>query len=188
MLSTHTTTRRSRRSQEGSAFILVLVALIVLTIFGLALAFVTQSEFQMGANDRTIGRTFYIAEAGVDITVSRALLSTNDRGPATFVIPGSMKAAGQIRDQTQMSAFIPLLAPPCNLCSINNETSYNSLWRRVNSAMRVDGARVGIGDNNKTVPLAQHTVAAMADIQPTQLAPSKPIVDPANVNGAKDWN
>ena len=55
------------RSEEGSSYVIALLALFVLTILGLALVVLTQNEVQIGANERTINRVFYAAEAGAAV-------------------------------------------------------------------------------------------------------------------------
>ena len=67
-----TANRSPRPSETGSAYIVTLLALVVLTILALALAMVTQTEVQVGANEKTINRTFYAADSG---------LGQNEHGP-----------------------------------------------------------------------------------------------------------
>ena len=42
------------RSEAGSAYVITLLALVVLTILALSLALVTQTEVQVGSNERTV--------------------------------------------------------------------------------------------------------------------------------------
>ena len=65
----------SRRHEAGSAYIITLLALVVLTILALTLALVTQTEVQVGANEKTANRTFYAADSGLGIAAAEALTS-----------------------------------------------------------------------------------------------------------------
>jgi Tfp pilus assembly protein PilX len=42
---------KSHRAEAGSAYIIVLLVLVVLTIFGIALSLITQTEMQVGTNE-----------------------------------------------------------------------------------------------------------------------------------------
>lgn len=62
-----------RNSQAGSAYIIALLVLVVLSILGLSLALVSQTEMQIGANDLTTHRAFYGSESGKNQALSRML-------------------------------------------------------------------------------------------------------------------
>lgn len=168
-------TARGRR-QHGSAFILVLMALVVLTVFGLALASVTQSELAIGSNERTSGRAFYAADAGMNLLLSRKLV-LNDGTSKTYVIPDSVRTLGSAsgtRDQVELSMLLPVLAAPCNLCEINNATAYNTPYQRSNSVYTIFASRVGVQEDRKTtVTLGQRSLSGNLDVQPAQIPPEK---------------
>ena len=67
----------ARRGESGSAYILVLLVLMVLTILGLSLAFTTQTEVQIGSNERVASRVFYAAESGIAAAAARAIVSAD---------------------------------------------------------------------------------------------------------------
>ena len=46
---------------EGGAYAAALLALAVLSAIGLALIDVTETEVRIGANERSVQRTFYVA-------------------------------------------------------------------------------------------------------------------------------
>ncbi len=52
--------------KEGSALILALFIVLILSVLGLSLIFVTEVEMQLGATEQTLTRTFFGAESGVD--------------------------------------------------------------------------------------------------------------------------
>jgi hypothetical protein len=62
-----------RRSEAGSAYIIALLVLVVLSILGLSLALISQTEMQIGANDLTAHRTFYGSEGGFNQALARLL-------------------------------------------------------------------------------------------------------------------
>jgi Tfp pilus assembly protein PilX len=66
-------------SERGSAFILALVALLVLTVTGLSLVSLSATEFTISTNWRDYSRAFYAADAGVEGGVAslKALLVNN---------------------------------------------------------------------------------------------------------------
>jgi len=168
--------RSQRRRQGGSAFILVLMALVVLTIFGLALASITQSELTIGSNDRGIWRAFYDADTGRNILIARKIVN-NDPNGKTYVMPDSVRSLGtaeSTRDQVEVSMLLPVLTAPCNLCEINNATSYNPPYVRSNGVAVQFGSRVGVqADQRSTVTIPQRSVGENLDIQPTQVPPEK---------------
>ncbi|MGE5234700.1 MAG: PilX N-terminal domain-containing pilus assembly protein [Acidobacteriota bacterium] len=169
MSRSHTLSPRAGRRQRGAAFILVLLALVVLTIFGVALTFITQSELLIGANERLANRAFYTADSGIGIMTARVLVK-NDRSPQTIRINSTtLSSANTMVDQIDSSAFLPILDAPCNLCQINNSTSYNANYKRVNNLVASTGSRVGIETGGAQSILAQQILSAMVDIQPTQI-------------------
>ena len=89
---------RKRAHQQGSAYVITLLALVVLTILALSLTLVTQSEMQIGTNERIIQRIFYAADSGIAATTARALV-TNDFSERTIVIRHTLKGALEKRDE-----------------------------------------------------------------------------------------
>ncbi|MBV8202862.1 MAG: hypothetical protein JOZ15_19775, partial [Acidobacteria bacterium] len=58
------------RGERGSAFIVALLVLVVLTIAGLALTLMTQTEMRIGANEREANRTFYASDSGIQVSTA----------------------------------------------------------------------------------------------------------------------
>ncbi len=73
------------RSDAGSALLLALLAMVFLTVIGLSLAVVTETEMLIGTNEQIAQETFFAAEAGVATAVSQ-LLVTNDLVSRYFAI------------------------------------------------------------------------------------------------------
>ncbi|MGH9362686.1 MAG: PilX N-terminal domain-containing pilus assembly protein [Thermoanaerobaculia bacterium] len=164
------------RGERGSAYVAVLVVLVVLTIFGLALALVTQTELQVGANERTISRVFYAADAGIELATATALV-TSDHTQRSYLVTDSGVAlvSGKVELGTRVdvSPFYPILDSPCNLCEINNAGAYNErAYRKINHAVTVRAARFATIDagSNRT-PVAQKLISAMVEVQPWKASP-----------------
>ena len=66
---------RRHRPAVGSAYLVTLLALVVLTMLALSLSVVTQSEMLIGSNERTIQRVFYAADSGISIATANALVA-----------------------------------------------------------------------------------------------------------------
>ncbi len=66
------------RRERGSVFIVALLALVLLTVIGLSLALVTETEMLLGGNERIITETFYAGETGVSVAVGQAMLGITD--------------------------------------------------------------------------------------------------------------
>jgi Tfp pilus assembly protein PilX len=159
------------RGEAGSAYIIVLLVLVVLAIFGIALSLITQTEMQVGSNERTLNRVFYAANAGIELAVARAVV-TADHTPQEFVYTdsGAVMANSKLELGTQVSvsAFHPIQVTACNLCEINNVGSYaDKAFYKVNHAVTAQATRFATLTAGSTrTPLAQKTVSAMVEIQP----------------------
>ena len=71
---------RSRAShpQRGSVFIVTLLALVLLSVIGLSLALVTETEMMLGGNEQIITETFYAGEAGISVAIGQVMLGSSD--------------------------------------------------------------------------------------------------------------
>ncbi len=169
----------ARRRERGSAYIVTLLALVVLTILALSLTLVTQSEMQIGVNERIIQRVFYAADSGIAATIARALV-TNDFAARTIVLeePETSALLG-FRSNVEITPLVPILDSPCNLCEINNAGTYSErAYRKIGHAVTVNAARIGGANDTQT---AFKSISAMIDFQPWKDPPQAylPIDDPA---------
>lgn len=155
---------RPRRGEAGSAYIIALLVLVVLTIIGLALTLTTQFELQIGANERVTSRTFYAADSGVSVAVSKALV-THDYDKLTMRMNGGAALAA-LSDQIELTPMLPILEAPCNLCQINQGNDFYAINHAVSSV----ATRLGM-DGATPVSLAQQQVTVMVDVQPWQHSP-----------------
>jgi hypothetical protein len=160
-----------RRAEAGSAYIAVLLVLVILTILGLALSFVTQTEMQTGRNERTVNRVFYAADAGIETAIARALVASDHAGRNFFftdsgqaLTPGTLELGTEV----SISDFYPIQEGPCNFCEINNGGGYQGRdFYNITHAVTIQATRfatVNAGTDRKVV--AQKMVSAMVDIQP----------------------
>ena len=162
------------RREAGSAYVLTLLVLLVLTLLGLVLALITQSEVEVGANERTINRVFYGAETGITASVANYMFGNSREGNSfTYMDPGSSIFGTQV----DVSPMIQLNVGPCNLCEVNQNSQY------YNVTHQVDATATRFGDDgagNRTV-LARKSLEVMVGIQPLQLTP-----DIENFDGETD--
>lgn len=168
---------RASLHERGSAYVVTLLALVVLTIMALSLTLVTQSEMQIGVNERIIQRIFYAADSGIAATTARALV-TNDFSARTIVLEEpETNATLNFRSNVEISPLVPILDSPCNLCEINNAGTYSErAYRKIGHAVTVNAARLG-GVDTQT---AFKAISAMIDLQPWKDPPQAylPIDDP----------
>lgn len=159
---------RRRRGEAGSAYIIALLALVVLTILGLSLSLVTQSELTIGANERVEKRTFYAADSGISQALARALVNGDyEAADVRLDDPGSRLAG--VGFDVAMSPLFAVAYPPCNLCEINNRGNYAN----DRSFSAVDFAVTSQAERRRgslEAPLARKTVSSMLLVQPVQLS------------------
>jgi len=164
--------------EGGSAYVVTLLALVVLTILALSLTLVTQSEMQIGTNERITQRIFYAADAGIATSIARALV-TSDFTEATIRLaePDSNPLLS-FENQVNVSPLVPILDSPCNLCEINNAGTYSeNAYRKIGHAVSVFATRVGGPEDTQT---AAKFISAMIDVQPWKDPPQAflPVDDP----------
>jgi hypothetical protein len=56
---------RDRRNERGAALVLAILVLSILTVIGIALMLITSTESRIAANEWSINRGFYAADAGI---------------------------------------------------------------------------------------------------------------------------
>jgi hypothetical protein len=164
------TSASQERGQQGSAYIIALLALVVLSIIGLGLALITQTEMQVGANDVTMQRVIYAADSGVSRATAQTV-SKFDCRPAS----GSdfelwdldSSSLVDLREQGEISAVLPVADPPCPLCMINNaggSGEYGAqIYFDVHHALTADAQRL---QGNNPEPTARKAVSAFLSLQP----------------------
>jgi len=57
--------RGARRSERGAALVVAILLLTILTVIGIALMLITSTESRIAANEWSVNRAFYSADAGI---------------------------------------------------------------------------------------------------------------------------
>lgn len=162
------TVSADRRGEAGSAYITTLLALVVLTILALALALVTQTEVQIGANEKTVSRSFYAADSGLGVAAAQVLAS--GRYTARTVVLNVSDPVDGVRtaDRLRISPMVPLLRVRCDWCP-SNDDGVPKFWS-VHHGVTVTAERI-IWSGAETPPaeaslLGQKTLSVMYELQP----------------------
>jgi Tfp pilus assembly protein PilX len=161
-----------RRSEAGSAYIVTLLALVVLTILALALAMVTQTEVQVGANEKTTNRTFYAADSGLGIAAAEALTNARYNG-LTVILNQKTVGTYNTADRVTISSFVPILLVRCNWCPAN-EAGLPKFWN-VQHAVTASAERIAWNGSGSppldATLLGQKTLSSTFSFQPWTTPP-----------------
>jgi hypothetical protein len=163
------------RGEAGSAYLIAVSALAVLSLIGLALIAVTQTEAEIGASERNTNRIFYAADSGFAVATARALVS-GAYNPVTFNVPDSVTGSSVAStNQVSVTPFYPINDQPCNLCEINDAGEYSDHgYRKINHAVTVTATRLAtpLGILGATpIATAQKKLTSMVEIQPWKSSP-----------------
>jgi Tfp pilus assembly protein PilX len=157
----------TRNHEAGSAYIIALMVLVVLSIIGLGLALITQTEMQIGSGERTLQKVFYSADTGIQAAIARAIVD-KDLSEYTFVLDDKENLVFGFEQQVTNSAFIPIMNAPCNLCEINDMGEYgHDQYKKVNFGETPIAVR-----RNEVKPaesLGSKTLSTLVELQPYQL-------------------
>ncbi len=173
----------ARRGERGSAYITALLALVVLTILALALAFVTQTEVRVGAHERMVNRTFYAADSGLGVAAAEAL-ARGKYTPTTVVLNDQVTGTVHVAERVEISQLAPILTVRCDWCPANDD-GVPEFWK-VHHAATATAQRVS-WDGSTAIPpagaqvLAQKTVSVMFEFQPWPTPPVESIADAAEL-------
>jgi hypothetical protein len=162
----------SRRGEAGSAYVVTLLALVVLTILGLALALVTQTEVQVGINERTVNRTFYSADSGLGVAAANVLVSARYR-PSTVMLNQITVGDSQVADRVEVTPAAPILTVRCDWCPANDDgvPKFFKVHHAVTAtAQRIAWTGTGPPPADATL-LGQKTVSVMYEFQPWPTPP-----------------
>lgn len=156
-----------RSSEAGSAYLAALIVLVLLTIIGLSLSLITQTEMQIGSNERLIERAFYAADSGISLATAETLVTRRPAWSQIHTLPDLKNTL--LQHKLDVSPFYPIGSAPCNLCDVNNAGQYGETnYYRVNHAVTSTAIREVTGTN---VSLAEKSITAMVEFQPWELPP-----------------
>ncbi len=159
--------RNELRSESGSAYLLAIMVILILTMVGLAVSLTTQSEMRIGENERLQRRSFYSADAGINIQTAKALVAGDQNCFNLDLVEESQDPNLHIRNRIQTSHFAPVSTGWCNLCQVNQDSPFQKVNHVVTSvATRV--AWEGDPDNppQKPAPMAEERLTVMVSLQP----------------------
>ena len=175
MMIRHTAHRSLRlRAQRGSAYLLTLMAIVVLTIAGLSASLVTQTEQQLSANERTMQESFYAADSGMAVATANTLWR-NDTTPVSFLMNRRQRAANLwVASRVRVSEMAQISEPvPCNLCEINQGSGFYAINHAVTAfAERLTWNGTATPPTDPPV-LGRRKLGKMVELQPWQLAGSE---------------
>jgi hypothetical protein len=104
-------------AERGSAYLFVLLALLVLTAIGLSLVVITQTEVQIGGAGKNASRVLYGADSGVRIQFALSRFgATRSR---RLDLDTTTVLGDQLEETVDLSPFYPIQSGPCALCSVN---------------------------------------------------------------------
>lgn len=168
-----------RASERGSAYVTVLLALVVLTILALALAMITRTEVQVGANERQASRTFYSADSGLGVAAAEAL-ARGRYAPSTLIVNETQAGSSRVADRVEVAPLVPVLAVRCDWCPANDD-GVPEFWKvhhaATATAQRVSWTGAGAPPADAQVH-ASKTLSAMFEFQPWPTPPVESIADP----------
>jgi len=174
--------RPTLRREAGSAYVITLLALVVLTILALALVFVTGTEVQVATNERNYNRTFYAADAGIQVAAAQSLVNGN-YGPNILMLNQTTVGNANVADRVEIAPMAPILLVRCDWCPANDD-GVPEFWK-VNHATTVTAQRIawnGTWTGADPMPaaaqlLGQKTLSAMLEFQPWPTPPVESIAD-----------
>ncbi len=168
-----------RRAEEGSAYLVCLMVLLVVSLVGFYLAVVTQTEREISSKERTVQRIFYSADAGIAVATAKSIRHSKYeatdykvRQARELDIAGTFDSETVVRinDEVRVTPLIPVLVTACDGCEVNEG---GQSFRRVNHAVRSEALRTGTATGETvSIPLARKTIVANVEAQPVQTPPS----------------
>ena len=171
---------RRRSSESGSAYIIALMALVVLSILGLGLALVTQTEMQVGAGEMTYQRMLYSADSGAARATANAFAHYDCAAidGADYLIPDqdltALMTNSGLRQEVSVTASIMVMAPPCPLCKVNNASGSQEAGQQdyyeIHHVLSADAERRR-GTDPASPALGSRTVGTFFSLQPWPINP-----------------
>ena len=164
--------RSARRGEAGSAYIIALLVLVVLTVVGLALTLITQTEVQIGATERSANRSFYASDSGPHLAAKGTLRQSYDQNlivhlNTTAQDTGVANPASSFSDELTVTPMIAINSQPCNICDVADTTNaYKNVVHVVNSTDARTGFIGPISSPTAQSPLGDKTVGTFILLQP----------------------
>lgn len=176
----------ARRAERGSAYLFVLLALLVLTILGMSVVVITQTEVQIGAAEKTVTRVLYGADAGARIQLAQKMVGNEGRKTRYNFLADVVAVGATLTEDVDTSPILVAYKGDCNLCTINEDSENKKA--AINFVTNAQGRRIGVAGSS-TTPQANKLVSIMYFVQPQD----EPIADlglrtfdPADTNDDPD--
>lgn len=133
--------RRSLGRQRGSAYLLALVALVLLTGLGLAVSQMAQTERLLGGGEAALADALAGAESGLELAATRMVLAES-AAPLELLMNRRTASAGT-ESAVRVTASAPVAARlhPCNLCELNPADEGARIYR-VEYVVEAGGERI----------------------------------------------
>lgn len=147
-----------RAAERGSTYLFVLLVLFVLTVLGLSLSIVTQTELQIGGAQKSATRVLYGADAGTDIQLAHMLLQDYEQPSRRFDL-----GLGTAADNIDVSPFLYTHRAACNLCKVNKGEQQ---YQVINFVVNGEGRRL---NTSGALTHANKLVSTMMMVQPLKL-------------------
>lgn len=158
---------RRRRRERGSAYIVALLVLVLLTIFGMSLALVTQTESQIGAAEKVATRTLFAADSGFGLAVARKQV-TSAEAATTYDINTRTSGGGvAVTERVALTPVVQVNLALCTLCSLNETQVQGNQYRRTNHVVNSTGEVRG-AQGADVATSSSKLLSLMLEFQPVQ--------------------
>jgi len=155
--------RPAARHERGSAYLFTLLALLVLTVLGLSVAVVTQTEVQIGAAEKTVVRVLYGGDAGARVQLSQKLVGNEGKKDRYNFLPDATVVGTSFSEDVDTAPIIVAYKGDCNLCTINSGSESKKV--AINFVTNAQGRRIGTAGGVDT-PQANKLISIMYFVQP----------------------
>lgn len=158
-----------RRDRAGNAYLVTVMVMIIVTLLGLSLGAVTQTEMLIGSRERNNQRAFYLAESGLNIAVSQFLLNADtDAMRIEWTLPPAYDFSADGGFEGVTMEAVHRVAPValtwsnyCQLCAVGAWEAEDTVEMgrfvfTVRSSMRSASGQI----------LAQRRVSSLVDLYP----------------------
>ena len=149
-----------RSSEAGSAYLATLLVLVVLTILGLSLAVITQTEVLIGGSEKQATRQLFSSGSGVELAAAywmvRRDASAHQMNLAvrTENLFGGTTVFG---DDICTTPYVQIASNVCDLCAMNQDSEFAAVQNGVTAtALRRGGSALA----------ARKTIGAVVTLEP----------------------
>jgi len=149
-----------RRGESGSAYLVVLMLLVVLTIIGLSLSVITQTEVIIGGSEKQATRQLFSAGSAVQMAAVYEIVASDSASHRMTLAERQESLFGQtvtIGDRLCTSPNIQVAVSTCNLCMMNQDSGYKA------AQYAVTATALRHGDSELA---ARRTVGAVLALEP----------------------